>query len=310
MTRSKTFLIITGIFVLFGFRMSEQAQDANSDWMRVQSDDGEFSIEVPTSYKYYPNSAGFITTAAGGNQEYLLKNMRMFTSFENGSLLSFEVYEANRGALEALFDQDSHKHEDVKVSTIKNADFSIKQIFTVSDDYYCVRRFFYSKNNIYILTAASREGETASIKRFFDSLEFDPDSKATPKSDVAKLSSLKATEISVGSDLNEPAPPKKPDKQKSAAKKKKDKNDLIILTRPRPSYVESARHGNVQGTVRIKANFEKDGFMPEVVVLKKLPEGLLRQALIAAIRIRFLPKIENGKPVSAVKLIEYEFDIF
>ena len=233
----------------------------------------------------------------------------MFTSYQNGSLLSFEIYEAKRGALEALFDQDSHKHEDIKVSTVKNPDFSIKQIFTVSDDYYCVRRFFYSKNNIYILTAASREGETADIKRFLDSLEFDPDSKATPKSGVAKLSSLNVTEISVGSDLNTPAPPKKPDQQKPVAKKK-DKNDLIILTRPRPSYVESARYGYVKGTVRIKANFAKDGFMPEVVVLKQLPEGLLRQAIIAAIRIRFLPKIENGKPVSAVKQVEYDFDIF
>ena len=159
------------------------------------------------------------------------------------------------------------------------------------------------------MTAASREGETADIKRFFDSLEFDPDSKASPKSDVTKLSSLKVTEISVGSDLNAPEPEKKTDKKK-ADDKKKDKNGLIILTKPRPSYIESARYERVKGTIRVKANFEKDGFMPEVVVLRQLPEGLLRQALFAAIRIRFLPKIENGNPVSVVKQIEYDFDIF
>ena len=276
--------------------------------MRVQTDDGEFSIEVPPNYKYYVNTAGFITTALGGVDEYWLKNMRMFTSVENGSLLSFEMYEAKRGALDALYDQDSHKRENIKVSTIKNPDFSIKQIFTVSDDYYCVRRFFYSKNNIYILTAASRDGETAEVKKFLDSLEFHPDSRETPSNGAAKLSSLKVTDISVGSDLKAPEPQKKPD-QKPVAKAK-DKNDLIILTRPRPSYVESARYGRVSGTVRVKAKFEDDGFMPEVVVLKQLPEGLLRQALFAAIRIRFLPKLENGRAVSTVKQIEYSFEVF
>lgn len=66
----------------------------------------------------------------------------------------------------------------------------------------------------------------------------------------------------------------------------------------------------VTGTIRVRLTFAKDGFVSKIVVLKSLPEGLLRQSLFAALRIKFLPKMKDGSPETVIKMVEYKFDIY
>lgn len=307
--RSKIFFVSYTLVLFCIASISAVAQASKGDWMRVQTDDGEFSIEVPANYKYYFNDAGFSISRLGGSDDYWLKKMRMFNSYDNGSLLSFEIYEAKRGALDAFYDHDTFKRKDIKTSTIKNADFTIKEIVTNNGDYYCVRRYFASKNNIYILTTGSRIGETTETKRFLESLVFTPNSKVALNNGSVRLSSLHVTEIAVSSATETPNASKKPTApQNTTSTDEKDK--LILLSRPRPSYVETARTNHVTGTIRVKAEFGADGFIPVIAVSKELSRDLLREALFAVIRIKFLPVLKDGKPISVVKTIEYSFDIY
>jgi hypothetical protein len=47
-----TFTSLIWIFLIFlSFVSAQESQSA--DWLRVRSDDGEFSVEVPVNYDFY-----------------------------------------------------------------------------------------------------------------------------------------------------------------------------------------------------------------------------------------------------------------
>nr|MBJ6969875.1 energy transducer TonB [Vibrio cholerae] len=44
--------------------------------------------------------------------------------------------------------------------------------------------------------------------------------------------------------------------------------------------------------------------------LTTLPDGLTEEAVRAVQKIKFLPAMVDGQPVSVVKLLEYHFEIY
>jgi len=303
--RSKILFVSCALVLFCVAAISAAGQAPKADWMRVQSDDGEFSIEVPANYKYYFNKNGFTIGRFNQPGNYWLKNMRMLNSYDSGSLLSFEAYETTKGALNSFYEDDTYKRKDLQTSIIHRNGFSIKQLVEKKDNFYLVRQYFYSRNNIYILFAGSRDGETPQIRRFLDSLLFMPGVIAN-KVNRTSFSSLQMTDIAFEIDSKKNTPIQ----GAAIASNPDDKESLTILLKPRPSYTDSARTKNITGTIYLQGNFSEDGFMPEIVVMKSLPEGLLQQALFAAIRIKFLPKFKEGKPVSLVRQFEYSFSIY
>lgn len=85
---------------------------------------------------------------------------------------------------------------------------------------------------------------------------------------------------------------------------------LKILSKPRASYTDSARQGNVQGTIRAAVLFAADGRVQHVLLLHRLGSGLDEQAVSAARRIKFEPTMKDGKPISVVRMVEYTFSIY
>ena len=88
------------------------------------------------------------------------------------------------------------------------------------------------------------------------------------------------------------------------------KTPLIITSKPRPNYTDSARSNNISGIVRLLVGFAADGTVKHIMVIKSVGYGLDEQAVAAARKIRFEPVKENGKPVSVVKQVEYSFMIY
>ena len=86
--------------------------------------------------------------------------------------------------------------------------------------------------------------------------------------------------------------------------------NLTITSKPAITYTEKARNNNVQGFVRLKIVFKKDGSIGKVKVLEGLPDGLNEQAVEAAKKIRFHPAMKNGKPIAVTKMVEYRFTIY
>jgi TonB family protein len=85
---------------------------------------------------------------------------------------------------------------------------------------------------------------------------------------------------------------------------------LKILSKPRASYTDSARSAGQQGTITLAVVFSADAKIKHILLLKGLGYGLDQQALKAARSIAFEPQIENGKPVSVVKMLQYSFAIY
>ena len=85
---------------------------------------------------------------------------------------------------------------------------------------------------------------------------------------------------------------------------------LFLISKPRAQYTDQARSNGVSGTVVVAVLFGADGKIDGVMLLRKLGYGLDQNALRAARAITFKPKQVNGTPVSVVRLVEYNFNIY
>jgi TonB family protein len=83
----------------------------------------------------------------------------------------------------------------------------------------------------------------------------------------------------------------------------------VIHARPEPGFTEAARQNNTQGLVRVRLVLSADGTVKHILVVRGLPHGLTEQAVNAARRIRFTPATKDGRPVSTVVTVEYNFHI-
>ena len=86
--------------------------------------------------------------------------------------------------------------------------------------------------------------------------------------------------------------------------------NLAITSKPRPGYTDAARQANIQGTVILRVTFLGSGQIGSISAVKGLPNGLTEQAIAAARRIAFQPKLVDGQPQSVTKQIEYTFSIY
>lgn len=299
-------LFLTAIFVGHAFSQAPVADG----WVRVQSDDREFSIEVPARSIFCVDKDGF--SIAKNSENFGLKDMKMLNSFDGVNLLSFEIYNATHRALDVMYGEDINNKSDVTASEIKRQGYSIKEFIQKTDKFYLIRRYFYSKNNIYILTAGSRMGETESMRRFLDSMVFDPVSPSAALPGARSLSSLKATGVTVDFDLNRKLPktPVKLGPDPKTLPKDDTLKPLTIFVKPHADYVDAARMKAVAGTILLLASFTSDGFVKKMVIEKALPEGLLRQAIFAVMRLKYFPQEKDGKPESVDRRIEYTFSIY
>lgn len=309
--KNKFFLTLIGIFL---FSTLINAQNQTTDWVRVQSDNGEFSIEVPAEYAFFADKDGF--SVASSSDTHFLREMNMLNAFHEKTLLSFESYKASKTGLDIIRERDSEREKES--SEIKREGYRVKQIISRNENTYTVRQYFNSKNHIYILTAASRDGETPTLKRFLESMVLKPSGAKTNQAPAIEsklktiaFSGLKATPIEI--DAN-PQPLKKPDDSSNVLPAPMIKNDntlpIVMLYKPRASYTEAARMKQEREVIRLRLDFSQAGYVSKIAFLNSLGEGLLRQAVFAALRIKFLPPEKDGKPLSVTKMVEYGFAIY
>ena len=83
-----------------------------------------------------------------------------------------------------------------------------------------------------------------------------------------------------------------------------------IMSKPEPQYTEEARQNQVVGTVILRAVLTADGRVTHILIIKTLPNGLTQRAVQAAQRIKFVPAMLNGRPVSMFVQLEYNFNLY
>jgi len=80
-----------------------------------------------------------------------------------------------------------------------------------------------------------------------------------------------------------------------------------LLKKPEPSYTDEARKNKIAGTVILKVVFTSSGTVEHIHVVRELPYGLTERAIEAAKKIKFVPAMKDGHPVSMWMQLEYNF---
>jgi hypothetical protein len=309
------FLFAISLFATISFAQT----DKKDDWIRVQSDAGEFSIEVPAKYGYFYDKQG--TLISNGKNNYALSEMSVLNAYTEHTSINFECYKSDEAALDYIKESAEYsakqKKESEGFSETKKDGYKISTLTVKNNKYYSVGQYFAAKNQMCILTASSRSGETPAMKHFLDSLMFKSASDKQNPLSAQKFSTLKITQIQY---LSEPEKKSKKEKKEAAepnpllpvasAADDSSANSFLIISQPRPSYTDTARMNNEQGAVRFKMTFTETGQINKIVALKTLRFGLLRNAVFAALRMKIIPPEKDGKPVAVTKTMEYKFTLY
>lgn len=80
-----------------------------------------------------------------------------------------------------------------------------------------------------------------------------------------------------------------------------------ITYKEKAKYPKEALDAGVVGTCILKVEFAADGKIKHVLVLQDPGYGMAQEAVIAASKIRFIPVMKDGKQVSIVGNVEYNF---
>jgi TonB family protein len=83
-----------------------------------------------------------------------------------------------------------------------------------------------------------------------------------------------------------------------------------LISKPEPFYTQAARNAQITGTVVLRCVFAADGTVKHILVVEALPNGLTEQSIAAAKKIRFVPATLNGKPVSMLMQLEYNYNLY
>jgi TonB family protein len=279
-----------------------------ADWETLRTDDGEFSMKMPAGcYTHFYNPDGIIVHEKNGDR-YHLKEMRLVTCFREQTLLDVEIYESAdpRQAVEVL--QSHTKADGKKISVGK--DFDGFEEIIKNEKFTLIQRFIAGKKHLYIITTATHGEPNEMMNDFLESVKFVSADKARSTNSTEKVVSISALKNFTPELIYETDQPKKPDSPTVPAKDDPTVKKAIVLSLPQPSFTKAARQNRVGGNVSLRLTLGADGRVNQFRVLKNLPDGLLRESVVAAMRIKYLPAEKNGKPISSSQLIEYNFSIY
>ncbi len=83
-----------------------------------------------------------------------------------------------------------------------------------------------------------------------------------------------------------------------------------VTKKPEPKYTKTARKHAIEGTVVIRGVFSSAAEITNIHVVSELPDGLTERAVEAAKKIKFIPAVKDGKPVSMWIQLEYNFHLY
>lgn len=87
-------------------------------------------------------------------------------------------------------------------------------------------------------------------------------------------------------------------------------SDVIPLVQVEPRYPPQALSRKIEGYVVVRLQITKEGTVSDVEVIDANPKGIFeREAIRAAWRYKFKPKLVNGKPVEQVATLPFEFNL-
>jgi hypothetical protein len=315
----KKILSLLILILAFAF-VTAFAQKTNEavEWVRVQNETGEFSIEMPSNFIYFYDKEGFNYDVS--NKTYSFQEMRMLNAASEKTVMRVEIYKVSspKKHLNELLERDRLQGSKSEES---RDGFTIKQVSQnkfnnarnkTEVEINFVSRFIASKTHLYVVTVANRGAQSAVAARFLNSIRLNQAQAASSDTTkIVNLSSLTPLTIAqIGeNEENAKKQPQTTQPVKPVDKTEKSGNPLLVLAKPIAGYTEAARMSMTNGTISLRVTFAKDGSIPKIAVISGLENGLTRNAFFCALRIRFIPQESENEPVTAAKIVQYSFSI-
>lgn len=98
--------------------------------------------------------------------------------------------------------------------------------------------------------------------------------------------------------------------QSESVNRKFDKAVKIISKPKAPWTDEAVRAAQLEGTVTLRVEFLSNRRIGQIFAVNGLPYGLTESAVNAAKKIRFIPALKNGKPVTVFRQVQYNFTLY
>ncbi|NVK37168.1 MAG: energy transducer TonB [Gammaproteobacteria bacterium] len=87
-------------------------------------------------------------------------------------------------------------------------------------------------------------------------------------------------------------------------------SDVIPLVQVEPKYPSQALSRRIEGYVVVRLQITKEGTVSDVEIVDAEPKGVFeREAIRAAWRYKFKPKLVDGAPVQQVATLPFEFNL-
>jgi TonB family protein len=316
--------IILLFLILITFGLTTKAQSNTAKWVRVETDDKEFSLALPDGFSVLIDN---IIRKTGLDEKpetvVVFKNIRSLTAFSDATSMWLDSYDVSnvKKGLDRLYRKTTNS---AVVKEYKTPEFFIREVAIPFARVF----YFVSQTRIYVVGVGTRHPENETAGKFLNSIRLNGkpaftlnSSKPEIASETVSLMSLAQTPVSITVETKkkgvEKAPPtvKPQENQGQGADRhpagdKPDGQGVTIFWRDPATYTDEARRHNVEGTIKLRLKFDQTGQVTDVSVIEGLGYGLTENAVMSARRIRFLPAEANGKFVSVSKMIEFSFYIY
>lgn len=307
-------LILAALNVIFFAPLSAQTEKTSDEaWTRIESFSKDFSIAIPTGEYLAYNQKGKIRIW------YTHQGRSVTVSMEkNGN-----AKQMLKTLVASSHDPRFRTSDAPEYQTIQLDDFLGRWYTNTSEksgsEYYSFD--IASSHGWYSITVRAPKGSSEFTQRFLGTARLGgkplinsklPDVRETK---TVSIDSLPTSDV-VAQALKQPAPaslklekyltidsPKEPDTSIYS-------RDLIVLSKPRPSYTDDARQRNIQGKVALMVEFRSNGTIGSIHVVNSLGGGLDGEAFEVAKQIKFLPAEIDGKPVDLSRRMEFSFTIY
>jgi len=295
--KKSIFILLILLFAIDAFSQDEK------DWQRLRTDDGEMAVKFPAGcYSNFYDPNGITIYDPDKREHYLLTQMRLISCFHDRTLMTLEIYETEQSREAAKVLQKNLKIDGEELNIGENF-YSVEKTGK-TDKYSSKQRIIAGKKHVYIFTTAARGEPLDTMQIFLDSISFTADPGLVTEKNSVLISSLENT-------LPEVVTPTEADEKKTAdpesGKVLEMLTPVVRISIPAAFYTEAARQKRTIGRVVLRLTLGADGRISQLQVVRGLPFGLLREAIIAALRIKFLPAELDGAPRSTTQLIEYSF---
>jgi len=312
-----SFALLPALLAAAAAQDKKAGDNAAAEWQRLQSANGEFSVEMPAKYVYFYDKQGFTLSPAGKTYDY--REMQLINSSTDKTVMSLEIYEVSKPKkyLEAIMNQDHLEGIETEETP---PGFNIKQIELTKApsirgeniEISHFTKYIASKTHIYIVTVSNRGKKSEASARFLSSIRLQTN-KVEEVDGVGVIDISRLTPVTIqqiGTTETDGAAGTAPKPADPGQRPVKNPTALIVVTKPRPTFGNLSRRSGFSGGMRLRLTFSGDGRISKIVLLSVLTEDLTKNSFFAAMRVKFIPEEKDGVITTISRSIEYNFMLY